>query len=429
MPKEADDDSDEASFNSVSAEEDATDEDTDEDTDEYPETAAARGGRVSAGGVRSPKSAGRVAHRPPLWSVDRFGSAHGGWDRSLALAPNTPMREVGELEQQIRQSVLSIKNRYDVAAVFLSQLLGVGDHGYTHEEFCALLQLKAQSRHLKAATGRTSVQKFCAVLKMLLLPRVKAKMKAARKKAERAGATEFLEPSDPLCSVQGIDSTSKRPPTRFLTLTEAEAQTLFRKYGHDSQNRLPYDMFARRLFSSAAHSNAAAEGRRRQPFLRERPEEWAHEGNAMIQYRLCRRGVFAPSNWADVHRSVCERSAQKPEAFLKLEHVFGYSGLGNTAPNLRYVRGGRVVYYTAGVGIVYDPGPNRQRFFVRHTDDVQCLARHPDGDTVATGQVSHAAGHMLSARASGGNGRLSGSVSQPSERWWLCGGVGGRWHR
>jgi hypothetical protein len=32
--------------------------------------------------------------------------------------------------------------------------------------------------------------------------------------------------------------------------------------------------------------------------------------------------VFAPSNWADIHRAVCERSAQKPEAFLKLEHVF-----------------------------------------------------------------------------------------------------------
>eukprot|EP01051_Picozoa_sp_SAG22_P022434 SAG22_NODE_5370_length_1026_cov_2.165049_1_plen_104_part_00 len=81
----------------------------------------------------------------------------------------------------------------------------------------------------------------------------------------------------------------------------------------------------------------------------------------MIQYRQCREGVFAPSDWPDTHEAVCRRSASKPEAYLKLEHVFGYSGLGNTAPNLFYTAAGDVVYYTAGVGIVYNDETNAQK--------------------------------------------------------------------
>ena len=76
------------------------------------------------------------------------------------------------------------------------------------------------------------------------------------------------------------------------------------------------------------------------------------------------------------------------EAYLKLEHVFGYSGLNNTAPNLFYTSEGDVVYYTAAVGIVYNDETNQQKFFLRHDDDINCLAIHPDDrDTVATGQV------------------------------------------
>jgi hypothetical protein len=77
----------------------------------------------------------------------------------------------------------------------------------------------------------------------------------------------------------------------------------------------------------------------------------------------------------------------KPEAYLKLEHVFGYSSPKNRAPNLFYSAKGDVVYYTAAVGIVYDDDNNRQKFFLRHDDDIQCLAMSPDRDTVATGQV------------------------------------------
>lgn len=59
----------------------------------------------------------------------------------------------------------------------------------------------------------------------------------------------------------------------------------------------------------------------------------------------------------------------------------------STSPNLFYTATGEVVYFSAGVGIVYDPQSRRQRFFLGHDDDICCLALHPDRATVASGQM------------------------------------------
>ena len=65
---------------------------------------------------------------------------------------------------------------------------------------------------------------------------------------------------------------------------------LFRKYGHDSKERMPYEIFVARLFQGSAQ--ALAEGAHRpRPFAADKPEEWKHIGNGMIQYRICRRGA------------------------------------------------------------------------------------------------------------------------------------------
>ena len=167
-------------------------------------------------------------------------------------------------------------------------------------------------------------------------------------------------------------------------LIPSEAKAIFRKYGHDAKGLMPYELFARRLFENAAHV-AALEGSRSQPFRKDQPAHWAHQG--MIKARPNKRGVYAPSDWKDECEEKCRASACKPDAYLKLEHVYGYSGLKNTAPNLFYTKRGAVVYYTAAVGIVYEKETNTQKFFLRHDDDVQCLTIHKDRDTVATGQV------------------------------------------
>jgi hypothetical protein len=70
--------------------------------------------------------------------------------------------------------------------------------------------------------------------------------------------------------------------------------------------------------------------------------------------------VFPPSNWDG---SEALRSAAPPTAGLKLEFVYGYAGMSNTAPNVFFTAQGHIVYYTAAIGIVYDPENHTQAFF------------------------------------------------------------------
>ena len=55
--------------------------------------------------------------------------------------------------------------------------------------------------------------------------------------------------------------------------------------------------------------------------------------------------------------------------------------------NLFYTASGEVVYSSAGVGIVYNRKTHTQRFFLDHTDDIICVALHPDGTVAATGEI------------------------------------------
>lgn len=112
--------------------------------------------------------------------------------------------------------------------------------------------------------------------------------------------------------------------------------------------------------------------------------------------RFCKTGFFAPSDWEDYATNVCRRSGSFPEAYLKLEHVYGFNGLYNTSTNLFYAREGpsdtegSLVYYAAAVGVVYvdyaDTEKRHQKFFTRHNDDITAIAMHPGRKTVATGQ-------------------------------------------
>jgi len=57
------------------------------------------------------------------------------------------------------------------------------------------------------------------------------------------------------------------------------------------------------------------------------------------------------------------------------------------AQNLYYTASGEVVYYIAGVAVVYDKERHLQRHFLEHDDDIESLAINPKRDLVATGQV------------------------------------------
>ncbi|KAL7992619.1 hypothetical protein Chor_016875 [Crotalus horridus] len=83
-------------------------------------------------------------------------------------------------------------------------------------------------------------------------------------------------------------------------------------------------------------------------------------------------------------RGMADRSA--PKCHLRLEWVYGYRG-HQCRNNLYYTAAKEIVYFVAGVGVVYSPREHRQKFYLGHQDDIISLALHPDRVLVATGQV------------------------------------------
>ena len=58
-----------------------------------------------------------------------------------------------------------------------------------------------------------------------------------------------------------------------------------------------------------------------------------------------------------------------PTSSLKLEWVYGYRG-HQCRNNLFYTSAKDIVYFVAGVGVVYNTKENSQRFFLGHNDDI-----------------------------------------------------------
>ncbi|XP_072742626.1 echinoderm microtubule-associated protein-like 2 isoform X4 [Anoplolepis gracilipes] len=75
-----------------------------------------------------------------------------------------------------------------------------------------------------------------------------------------------------------------------------------------------------------------------------------------------------------------------PQSKLKLDWVYGYRGR-DCRSNLHLLPTGEIVYFVAAVVVLYNMEEHSQRHYLGHTDDVKCLAIHPNKLVVATGQV------------------------------------------
>lgn len=62
-----------------------------------------------------------------------------------------------------------------------------------------------------------------------------------------------------------------------------------------------------------------------------------------------------------------------PTCQLRLEWVYGYRG-HQCRNNLVYSATNEIVYFVAGVGVVYNTRDHSQRFFLGHNDDIIRLA-------------------------------------------------------
>ena len=85
-----------------------------------------------------------------------------------------------------------------------------------------------------------------------------------------------------------------------------------------------------------------------------------------------------------------------PKSQLKLSWAYGYRG-HDARQNCFYNAKGEVVYHTAALGVVYNPIYETQKHITDdpesddvaegNTDDILCMARHPDKATFATGEI------------------------------------------
>ncbi|GMH44987.1 hypothetical protein BSKO_12944 [Bryopsis sp. KO-2023] len=163
-----------------------------------------------------------------------------------------------------------------------------------------------------------------------------------------------------------------------VEVSEQQAKHIFNKYGQNSAGKMPALVFCDALLVGAP----------RLAMMAEKITKGAPSGNRVSQhgkilYPQCKKGVFAPSNFDE---AAMKRSSQFPDAELKLEFVYGYDGLWNTANNIFTTDRGSIVYYTAAVGIVYSKDSHQQKFFLGHDDDILCANITTDRKRMATGQ-------------------------------------------
>lgn len=105
-------------------------------------------------------------------------------------------------------------------------------------------------------------------------------------------------------------------------------------------------------------------------------------GDESMAIKPWKGAIREPSDWKDP-----QDLGSLPSESLELKFVYGYRGwdcrnnIGFADSNLS------IVYHVAGVGVVYDSEKHVQIHNTEHDDDIICLAMHPEGHTVATGEI------------------------------------------
>lgn len=109
------------------------------------------------------------------------------------------------------------------------------------------------------------------------------------------------------------------------------------------------------------------------------PTSGGDEAQAVLPWK---GAIREPSDWKEP-----PNLGEAPESALDLSFVYGYRGW-DCRNNLDYVTNSfRLTYHIAAVGIVYNSQDNTQVHNLDHDDDILCLAVHPAGHSIATGEV------------------------------------------
>lgn len=182
----------------------------------------------------------------------------------------------------------------------------------------------------------------------------------------------------------------RRPPGRLTALPTAQAQAGTRGRGGGRSGDAPRPRSASRAVSQCSHvwrREAARRARSAAPSVRRRRRRAAAAGIHVGGQGLARRTASREEGAADRavspfprglrreravpgwrgREDMADRSA--PSCHLRLEWVYGYRG-HQCRNNLYYTAAKEIVYFVAGVGVVYSPREHRQKFYLGHQDDI-----------------------------------------------------------
>ncbi|XP_073340102.1 echinoderm microtubule-associated protein-like 1 isoform X3 [Pagrus major] len=149
--------------------------------------------------------------------------------------------------------------------------------------------------------------------------------------------------------------------------------TLTRKDSGDKGNRT-------RAGSTGSNSSGKrSDSKQRDPVFN------AEEGYVKMYLKGRPITMFMPKE--QVEGYCLEAKADLPSNKLKLDWVYGYRGR-DCRSNLYLLPTGETVYFIASVVVLFNVDEQLQRHYTGHTDDIKCLAVHPDKITIATGQVA-----------------------------------------
>ncbi|XP_052001277.1 echinoderm microtubule-associated protein-like 1 isoform X2 [Xyrauchen texanus] len=178
-----------------------------------------------------------------------------------------------------------------------------------------------------------------------------------------------------------------RPPYSTVKRTSSSEHV-----GSNNRKDSCTDSKSNRTRTGSTGSNSsgkrASESKQREPVFSAGMRRVTHckdEGYVKMYLKGRPITMYMPKDLVDTY--CLEAKADLPPKKLKLDWVYGYRGR-DCRSNLYLLPTGETVYFIASVVVLYNVDEQLQRHYTGHTDDIKCLAVHPDKITIATGQVA-----------------------------------------
>ncbi|XP_016354059.1 echinoderm microtubule-associated protein-like 1 isoform X3 [Sinocyclocheilus anshuiensis] len=187
-------------------------------------------------------------------------------------------------------------------------------------------------------------------------------------------------------------SSSKKDSSSPATKSTVKRTSSSEQVGPNNRKDSGVDSKSNRTRAGSTGSNSsgkkATENKQREPVFSAGMRRVTHckdEGYVKMYLKGRPITMYMPKDLVDTY--CLEAKADLPPKKLKLDWVYGYRGR-DCRSNLYLLPTGETVYFIASVVVLYNVDEQLQRHYTGHTDDIKCLAVHPDKITIATGQVA-----------------------------------------